>query len=60
MTHLAGALSRPVWTALCYSPDWRWLIEGDDTPWYPSMKLFRQPQNWRSVFTATAKELTKT
>ena len=59
VAHLAGALSRPVWTALCYNPDWRWLIEGDDTPWYPSMKLFRQPQpqDWRSVFTYMAKKL---
>ena len=41
--HLAGALGRPVWTMLGFSPDWRWGHRGDTTPWYPSMKLFRQP-----------------
>jgi len=40
--HLAGALGRPVWTLLCLSPDWRWQLEGERTPWYPSMRLFRQ------------------
>ncbi|QYJ20693.1 tetratricopeptide repeat protein [Achromobacter sp. ES-001] len=41
--HLAGALDCPVWTLLPYVPDWRWLQERADTPWYPSMRLFRQP-----------------
>ena len=49
--HLAGALGRPVWTLLGFSPDWRWGIEGVTTPWYPSMRLFRQtsPGNFKSV-----------
>ncbi len=49
--HLAGALGKQVWTLLCYNPDWRWLLDRDDSPWYPSMRLFRQstPQDWQSV-----------
>jgi tetratricopeptide (TPR) repeat protein len=50
--HLGGALGRPVFTALPSVPDWRWLRERDDSPWYPTMRLFRQstPQNWSDVF----------
>ena len=49
--HLAGALGRPVWTLLCTSPDWRWRPEGDATPWYPTMRLFRQHKqdDWAGV-----------
>ena len=52
IAHLAGALGRPVWTLLCASPDWRWLLQRSDTPWYPGMRLFRQqqPGNWDNVF----------
>ena len=42
--HLAGALNRPVWTMLSWAPDWRWQLEAERTPWYPSMRLFRQPR----------------
>ncbi|OFZ71010.1 MAG: hypothetical protein A2Z01_00430 [Betaproteobacteria bacterium RBG_16_58_11] len=42
VAHLAGALGRPVWVLLAYSPDWRWLMQRDDSPWYPGMRLFRQ------------------
>jgi hypothetical protein len=49
--HLAGALGRPAWTLLCVSPDWRWQLEGETTPWYPSMRLFRQDAfgDWKAV-----------
>jgi tetratricopeptide (TPR) repeat protein len=54
VAHLAGALGRPVWVALSHVPDWRWLMDRDDTPWYPTMKLFRQTQwnDWDGVFEA--------
>ena len=57
--HLAGALGRPVWTLLAYAPDWRWMLGRDDTPWYPTMRLFRQPapNDWAGVFRAVRREL---
>jgi tetratricopeptide (TPR) repeat protein len=50
--HVAGALARPVWVPLRYVPDWRWMLDRDDTPWYPTMRLFRQevPGEWIGVF----------
>ena len=50
--HLAGALGVPVWVPLPFVPDWRWLQEREDTPWYPTMRLFRQTErgNWDDVF----------
>jgi hypothetical protein len=42
VAHLAGALARPVWLLLPYVPEWRWLLDRDDSPWYPTMRLFRQ------------------
>jgi hypothetical protein len=52
IAHLAGALGAPVWVALQLSPDWRWLRRRDDSPWYPTMRLFRQTTlgNWPEVF----------
>jgi len=50
--HMSGALGKEVWTLLPYIPDWRWMLEREDTPWYPTMKLFRQNQinDWSNVF----------
>ncbi len=52
LAHLAGALGRPTWVALKCVPDWRWLIDREDSPWYPTMRLFRQstPGDWAGVF----------
>ena len=49
--HLAAALGRPTWIALPYSPDWRWLLDRDDSPWYPTVRLFRQSRrgDWSDV-----------
>ena len=51
VAHLAGALGRPTWVLLPYVPDYRWLLERDDSPWYPTMRLFRQDQrrDWAVV-----------
>ncbi len=59
VVHLAGAMGRPVWTLLNFSSDWRWLLERKDSPWYPTMRLFRQhePGNWKMVIMDVAEEL---
>jgi Tfp pilus assembly protein PilF len=59
--HLAGALGKPVWTILPYVPDWRWMMDREDSPWYPTMRLFRQPSpgDWTSVMNRVAEELKK-
>ena len=59
MAHLAGALGRPVWVALNDDPDWRWMFERPDSPWYPTMRLFRQRTrgDWDGVFAEIAAAL---
>jgi tetratricopeptide (TPR) repeat protein len=59
IAHLAGALGHPVWTALTFSPEWRWLLDRADTPWYPRMRLFRQRTDgdWAAVVQAMATAL---
>jgi hypothetical protein len=57
--HLAGALARPVWVMLQFAPDWRWMLGRQDSPWYPSMRLFRQDSigDWDSVITRVVEAL---
>ena len=57
--HLAGAIGKPVWLLLAHTPDWRWLIGREDSPYYPSARLFRQPQSgdWQSVIDRVVHEL---
>ena len=59
VAHLAGALGKPVWVLLSHNADWRWMLDRDDTPWYPTMRLFRQTQrgDWAGVFSRVAAEL---
>jgi tetratricopeptide (TPR) repeat protein len=59
IVHLAGALGRPVWTLIPYTPDWRWLTNREDSPWYPTMRLFRQfkPSGWDEVMLRVKKAL---
>jgi tetratricopeptide (TPR) repeat protein len=59
IAHLAGALGRPTWVALKARPDWRWMREREDSPWYPTMRLFFQPEpgNWGPVFDRMRREL---
>ncbi len=59
IAHLAGALGRPTWVALKHVPDWRWLLDRDDSPWYPTMRLFRQETagDWKPVFAKIEQEL---
>ncbi|NOZ67881.1 MAG: tetratricopeptide repeat protein [Deferribacteres bacterium] len=61
VAHLAGALGRPVWTLLPFVPDWRWMLKREDTPWYPTMRLFRQERHgeWAPVMKKVAGELEK-
>jgi tetratricopeptide (TPR) repeat protein len=62
VAHLAGALGKRVWILLPFVPDWRWMIKREDSPWYPSARLFRQPAigDWHSVIETLKAELAST
>ena len=59
VAHLAGALAKRVWILLNYIPDFRWMLDREDSPWYPNARLFRQPKidDWNSVIKKIEKEL---
>jgi tetratricopeptide (TPR) repeat protein len=61
IAHLAGALGKPVWVLLTHVPDWRWLLDRDDSPWYPAVRLFRQSDTseWDSVIASVRDALLK-
>jgi ADP-heptose:LPS heptosyltransferase len=62
VAHLAGAMAKPVWLLLPYAADWKWLLDRMDSPWYPTMRLFRQPLpgDWEAVIQMVAAELSLT
>jgi hypothetical protein len=59
VAHLAGALGKPVWMLVQFMPDWRWMLGREDTPWYPTMRLFRQKgvKDWSGALTEMESEL---
>jgi hypothetical protein len=62
VAHLCGALGKPTWMLLPFCPDWRWLLERNDSPWYDSMTLYRQPSvgDWDAVFSRVSTDLQST
>jgi hypothetical protein len=61
VAHMAGALGKKVWMLLSHVADWRWMLEGETTPWYPTMRLFRQtrPGDWSGVIERVAEVLSR-
>jgi ADP-heptose:LPS heptosyltransferase len=59
VAHLAGAMGKPVWLLLPFAPDWRWMLNRSDSPWYPTMRLFRQTKigEWASAIEQVAEAL---
>ena len=57
--HLAGAMGKAVWTLLPFAPDWRWMLDREDSPWYPTMRLFRQKRigDWEGTLREVKKNL---
>ena len=62
VAHLAGALGKPTWLLLSAAPDWRWMLGCDNSPWYPSMRLFRQAKlgDWSIPLAKLSSELART
>jgi ADP-heptose:LPS heptosyltransferase len=59
VAHLAAAMGKPVWLLSRFNGDWRWLLDRDDSPWYPTLRLYRQPasRDWRPVVARVAGDL---
>jgi hypothetical protein len=59
VVHLAGAMGKAAWVMLPYAPDWRWLLDRTDSPWYPTLRLFRQgpDRSWDAVIGGIAKAI---
>jgi ADP-heptose:LPS heptosyltransferase len=59
VAHLAGAMGKKTWVFIPFAPDWRWMLRRNTTPWYPTMRLFRQPRpgDWKTAIEQVAREL---